>query len=83
MQKGSAKFHGIILALGDGSVGRGGPPDIAGAPVVATFAHSRGGFAAPNLNVKGGGNSLVGYNSEWVRKAMESLGSRVVGIVKK
>ena len=30
-----------------------------------------------------GGNSLVAYNSEWVRKAMEALGSRVVGIVEK
>lgn len=92
-QTGSSHFHGIILALGDGNVERSGTPDIAGAMVVAKFTHNwdnasksytgNGGFTAPTLNVSGGGNSLVAYDSEWVRKAMESLGSRVVGIVEK
>lgn len=93
--KGSAAFHGIILALGDGSVERDGTPDIGGAMVIAHFDHvwdsatksykknTNDGFLAPTLDVKGGGNSLVAYNSEWVRKAMESPGSRVVGIIEK
>jgi len=94
-QKGSAAFHGIILALGDGNVDRDGTPDLGGAMVIAHFDHvwddttksykkgSNNGFLAPTLTVSGGGNSLVAYNSEWVRKAMESMGSRVVGIVEK
>lgn len=92
-QAGSANFHGLILALGDGNVDRNGTPDIAGALVVAAFAHSwstttnsftgTGGFTAPTLNCSGGGNSFVGYNSEWVRKAMEALGPRAVGIVER
>ena len=92
-QGGSAKFNGIVLALGDGVVTRNGNPDTAGAMVVAKFQHNynattasytgTGGFTSPSLTTAGGGNSLVGYNSEWVRKAMESLGSRVVGIVEK
>ncbi|MFL6335010.1 MAG: hypothetical protein ACJ754_16990 [Pyrinomonadaceae bacterium] len=94
-QKGSAAFHGIILALGDGNVERDGTPDLGGAAVIAHFDHvwddttksykkgSNNGFLAPTLTVSGGGNSLVAYNSEWVRKAMESLGGRVVGIVEK
>ena len=93
--KGSAAFHGIILALGEGSVERDGTPDLGGAMVIAHFDHvwdsltqsykkdSNNGFLAPTLQVKGGGNSLVSYNSDWVRKAMESLGGRVVGIVEK
>ena len=94
-QKGSAAFHGIILALGEGSVERDGTPDLGGAMVIAHFDHvwdsvtqsykknTNNGFLAPTLAVSGGGNSLVAYNSEWVRKAMESLGSRVVGVVEK
>ncbi|MFL6254925.1 MAG: hypothetical protein ACJ74T_07870 [Pyrinomonadaceae bacterium] len=94
-QKGSAAFHGIILALGEGSVDRDGTPDLGGAMVIAHFDHvwdadtksykknTNNGFLAPTLAVSGGGNSLVAYNSEWVRRAMESMGSRVVGIVEK
>ena len=92
-QGGSAQFKGIVLALGDGVVNRNGNPDTLGAMVVAKFQHNynsttgaytgTGGFTSPSLTTAGGGNSLVGYNSEWVRKAMESMGSRVVGIVEK
>lgn len=90
-QKGSSKFHGIILALGRGDVERDGNPDIAGALVAAAFAHSwngsaytgNGGFTSPALNVSGGGNSFVGYNSNWVRRALEALGPRAVGVVEK
>ena len=92
-QSGSADFKGLVLALGDGVVDRGGTPGIGGALVVAKFQHTynatsksytgTGGFSSPSLTTSGGGNSLVGYDSEWVRKAMESMGSRVIGIVEK
>ncbi|HEX7314308.1 MAG TPA: hypothetical protein VF297_10315 [Pyrinomonadaceae bacterium] len=92
-QGGSAKFDGVILALGDGVVERNGNPDTTGAMVIAKFQHvynsltksytGTGGFFAPSLTTSGGGNSLVGYNSESVRKAMETLGPRAVGIVEK
>jgi hypothetical protein len=92
-QGGSAQFKGIILALGDGIVERSGNPDTYGALVVAKFQHTynsttgsytgTGGFTSPSLTTDGGGNSLVGYDSAWVRKAMEELGARVVGIVEK
>ena len=92
-QGGSAQFKGVILALGDGVVERNGNPDTYGALVVAKFQHTydsmtasytgTGGFTSPSLTTDGGGNSLVGYNSEWVRRAMESNGARVVGIVEK
>lgn len=92
-QGGSANFNGIVLALGDGVVVRNGNPDTTGAMVVAKFQHNydpdtlsytgTGGFSSPSVTTSGGGNSLVGYHSEWVRKAMKTLGSRVVGIVEK
>ena len=74
-------------------MGRGGTPDIAGALVVAKFEHNwggttksytgNGGFTSPILTVDGGCNSLVAYNSEWVRRAMEALGPRAVGVVER
>ncbi|HJQ31222.1 MAG TPA: hypothetical protein VJ866_03535 [Pyrinomonadaceae bacterium] len=92
-QGGSATYHGIILALGDGDVDRNGTPGIGGALVVAKFQHNwdggtksytgAGGFLAPSVATSGGGNSLVGYNSDDVRRAMESLGCRVIGVVEK
>jgi hypothetical protein len=92
-QSGSSHFHGIIIALGKGSVERKGTPDIAGALVIARIdpvidkttgaITSSDTFLSPSLDVDGGGNSLVGYNSDWVRKAMQSLGPRPVGIVEK
>ena len=92
-QGGSSTFHGLILVLGDGVVERNGNPDIQGALLTAKFEHNynagtgtytgAGDFLSPSLTVSGGGNSLVGYNSEWVRKAMESLGPRPTGIVEK
>jgi Tfp pilus assembly protein PilX len=92
-QSGSTKFHGIILALGDGVIDRNGNPDTLGAVVVANFQHNwnstsmsytgTGGFGSPTITTAGGGNSTVGYDSEWVRKAMDTLGARVSGIVEK
>ncbi|MET0623582.1 MAG: PilX N-terminal domain-containing pilus assembly protein [Pyrinomonadaceae bacterium] len=92
-QGGSTKFHGIVLALGDGNFDRNGNPDTIGAVVVANFEHNwnagsasytgSGQFGSPRITTAGGGNSTVGYHSEWVRKAMDTLGSRVSGIVEK
>ena len=92
-QGGGSKFHGLILALGEGDVERNGTPSIEGALVIAKFQHNydattgvytgTGNFLSPKLVVSGGGTSLVGYNSEWVRKAMESFGARAVGVVEK
>ncbi|HEY0170940.1 MAG TPA: hypothetical protein VGB98_07950 [Pyrinomonadaceae bacterium] len=92
-QGGSTKFHGIVLALGEGNFARNGNPDTIGALVVANFDHTwnttsqsytgTGGFGSPRITTAGGGNSTVGYHSEWVRKAMDTLGCRVTGIVEK
>lgn len=92
-QGGSASFRGIILALGEGNVDRNGTPPMQGALVVAKFEHNynsttksytgTGNFLSPQLTVSGGGNSLVAYNSEWVRKAMQLLGGRPLGVVER
>ncbi|HEX8354559.1 MAG TPA: hypothetical protein VF611_16760 [Pyrinomonadaceae bacterium] len=92
-QGGSSKFHGIVLALGDGVISRNGNPDVLGAVVAANFQHNfnttslsytgTGGFGSPSITTSGGGNSTVGYHSEHVRKAMESLGPRALGVVEK
>jgi type II secretory pathway pseudopilin PulG len=92
-QGGSSNFHGIVLALGDGVIARNGNPDVLGAVVAANFQHNfntttgsytgTGGFGSPAIVTSGGGNSLVGYHSEHVRKAMDTLGSRVLGVVEK
>jgi hypothetical protein len=81
------------MALGNGNIDRKGTPDEIGAMVVANFEHNydsttqsykgTGGFGSPSITSAGGGNSLVGYNSDWVRKAMEALGSTVVGVVER
>lgn len=92
-QSGSTRFHGIVLALGNGVIDRNGNPDTIGAAVVANFQHNwnattksytgTGDFGSPTITTAGGGNSTVGYHSEWVRKAMDTLGARVTGIVEK
>lgn len=92
-QSGSTRFKGIVLALGDGIIARNGNPDTIGAAVVANFQHNfnattqsytgTGGFGSPAITTAGGGNSLVGYDSEWVRKAMDTLNNRVLGVVEK
>jgi hypothetical protein len=92
-QSGSATFNGIVLALGEGDVDRSGTPNIGGALVVAKFDHEwdedtqsytgTGDFLSPKIATSGGGNSLVGYHSGWVRKALGLLGARVLGVVEK
>ena len=83
-QHGSSSFKGIILALGEGYVDRDGTPGAQGALIIAKFDRTAGattGFLAPFLDSSGGGNSVVGYHSEWVRKALATGGRRVIGIV--
>jgi hypothetical protein len=92
-QGGSSSYNGIVLVLGEGNVSRNGTPDLGGALVVARFQHNydastksytgTGNFLSPTIVTSGGGNSLVGYNSDDVRKAMEAGGCRVIGIVEK
>jgi hypothetical protein len=48
-----------------------------------SYTGSSDDFGSPRITTAGGGNSTVGYHSEWVRKAMDTLGSRVTGIVEK
>lgn len=82
-QGGGSSFKGIILALGDGKFVRNGTPDAMGALIVARFNRgpgATGGFLAPYLDAAGGGNSIVRYNSEWVRRALETGGVRVMGV---
>ncbi len=87
---GNASWNGVILVLGDGSLDRngGGNGDILGAIVVAKFARtwpaSENGtahpFLAPSYSTSGGGNSTVQYSSAAVNNAMNSMGSRVLGV---
>jgi hypothetical protein len=92
-QAGSSSYNGIVLALGNGVVSRDGTPDLLGALVAARFQHNwdpltksytgTGNFLSPSVTTAGGGNSLVGYNSDDVKKAMGTLGCRVIGVVEK
>ena len=91
-QAGSSSFKGIVLALGNGKIVRNGTPDALGAMIVANFQHvtdakgnitGAGNFGSPYIDSSGGGNSLVGYDSAWIKKAMNTLGSSVLGVVEK
>ncbi|HEX3558559.1 MAG TPA: hypothetical protein VHU19_05120 [Pyrinomonadaceae bacterium] len=88
---GNASFSGIILVLGDGGTmtrNGGGNGDILGAIVVAKFARtwpaSENGqphpFLAPTFDTSGGGASTVQYDSTEVNRAMNALGSRLLGV---
>jgi hypothetical protein len=87
---GNASWSGVILVLGEGSLDRngGGNGDILGAIIVAKFARtwpaSENGqahpFLAPSYSTSGGGNSTVQYSSSAVNNAMNSMGSRVLGV---
>ena len=39
------------------------------------------GFEGPYIDSQGGGNSFVGYNSQWVKKALTIGGATVLGII--
>jgi hypothetical protein len=83
---GNTNFKGVIYVLGEGYVERSGGGDgvIRGGIVVAKFGRTSGDFEAPTFLTKGGGNSLVQYDSKAVGEAMSALpGFEVVGVVEK
>jgi Tfp pilus assembly protein PilX len=82
---GNTDFEGIILVLGKGNVTRsgGGNGVIRGTIMVANFDPNGAfgtGFGAPSFSIAGGGNSTVGYDSAWIKKALDTLGISVVGV---
>jgi Tfp pilus assembly protein PilX len=80
---GNPSFKGLILVLGDGIVQRdgGGNGEIYGSLVVARFPKTgNGGFLAPTFQTNGGGTSLMQYDSDAVRSAMNAAGPRIMGV---
>jgi len=80
---GNPSFEGLILVLGGGHVERngGGNGDIYGAVSVAKFdMNGNGGFQTPYFDTSGGGNSLMQYDSDAVRRALNVSGPRALGI---
>jgi hypothetical protein len=83
---GNTSFKGIIYVLGEGVVERsgGGNGVIAGGIVVAKFGKTSGDFEPPTFTTKGGGTSLVQYDSKAIADATSALpGFTVVGVVEK
>ncbi len=87
---GNPSFDGIILVLGEGTVNRGGGGngDIFGAMVVAQFARTWPAtdtgphpFTSPWFDTDGGGTSNMQYDSDAVNKALNTVGSRPIGIL--
>jgi Tfp pilus assembly protein PilX len=78
---GNSDYKGLILVLGGGTVSRqGGGGDLSlCAMAVAKFGSSPG-FLAPSFTVSGGGSSTIRYDSDWVRKALKSMGPGVLGV---
>ena len=80
---GNPSFEGLILVLGNGHIERngGGNGDIYGAISVAKFpTNGNGGFQAPYFDTSGGGNSLMQYDSNAIRRALNVSGPRVMGV---
>jgi len=80
---GNPNFEGLILVMGNGRVIRngGGNGDIYGAISVAKFpTNGNGGFQAPYFDTSGGGTSLMQYDSDAIRKALNVSGPRVMGV---
>lgn len=78
---GNADYKGLILVLGAGTVNRqGGGGDTSLLSMAVARFGSTGGFLAPAFNVNGGGNSTMRYDSDWVKKALKSMGPGVLGV---
>jgi len=80
---GNPNFEGLILVMGNGRVIRngGGNGDIYGAISVAKFpTNGNGGFQAPYFDTSGGGTSLMQYDSDAIRRALNVSGPRVMGV---
>jgi len=80
--RGSSDFKGLILVLGGGVLLRdgGGNGNSLGGVAVARFDATTGDFLAPGFNSNGSGNSSIKYDSEWIRKALNTGGPVVLGI---
>ncbi|HKZ80123.1 MAG TPA: pilus assembly PilX N-terminal domain-containing protein [Pyrinomonadaceae bacterium] len=84
---GNDNFKGVILVLGEGSVTRDGSGngDILGSIYIAKFARSwpssENGqphpFLATYFDTNGGGNGDMLYDSSWIQKAKDVLGTMV------
>ncbi len=81
---GNPDFEGLIMVPGGGSVTRngGGNGNIYGAMIIAKFG-STGGFQGPTFNTNGGGNSLLQFDSEAIRRALNATGRPVLGVVER
>lgn len=82
---GNTDFEGLILVLGRGNVTRsgGGNGVIRGSIIVANFdpdGAAGTGFGSPSFSISGGGNSTVGYDSQWIDKARDLLGVSIAGV---
>ncbi|MBC8032383.1 MAG: hypothetical protein H7Z16_20030 [Pyrinomonadaceae bacterium] len=82
---GNTDFEGIILVLGRGTVTRkgGGNGVIRGTIMIANFNPNGAagtGFGGPSFSINGGGNSTVGYDSAWIRRALDTLGVSIMGV---
>jgi hypothetical protein len=87
---GNPSFDGLILVLGDGVFLRngGGNGDTLGAIVLAKFARSWPSsdnanphpFLSPTYDMSGGGNSITGYDSAAVDKALAAAGVRSLAV---
>lgn len=78
---GNADYKGLILVLGGGTVNRsGGGGDTSLLSMAVARFGPTGGFLNPSFNVSGGGNSKMLYDSDWVRRALKSMGPGVLGV---
>ena len=82
---GNTDFEGLILVLGKGHITRsgGGNGVIRGSIIVANFDPNGApgsGFGSPTFSISGGGNSTVGYDSQWIDKARDLLGISIQGV---
>jgi hypothetical protein len=79
---GNPSFQGLILVMGQGIVNREGAGNgtVFGAMAVARFNRTSGPFLAPSFLTDGDGTSLMQYDSEAVRRALNTTGPRVMGI---
>ena len=83
---GNFNFSGLILALGEGRLVRGGGGGgiIEGGILAANFTgDGSGGFGQVIFDTSGGGNSQIRYNSLAIENALAQYGPKALGIVEK
>lgn len=81
IMNGNPSFDGLILVMGAGTVVRQGAGNgtFSGAMAVARF-NQAGGFLAPSFLTDGAGTSTMQYDSNALRRALNTSGPRVMGI---